>query len=426
LNKPSVKLILGVAVFAYFVTVVERSSMGVASLSAISRFDVGATAISSLTVAQLVVYAAMQIPTGMLLDRFGAKRLIVIGSFTTGIGNLVVAVASVMAWAVFGRMIVGLGDALIFVSMIRLINGWLPGPRATRYTQLFANIGQLGQIASAVPFAYILGYSGWTPAFTLAAGLAFIAGALGVLYLRDEPKSDVQPPRKPFAEQFRENIGDPITRKAFWVHFTSQSSGSVFILLWGYPFMVQAEGIDRPIASALLTSFVFIGFLVGPILSALCVRHPRQRHLIVVGLYSLILCAWLLVLFTPGRNPLWQIVLLVLAIGLGGPVSMVAFDYSRTAIPLYRLGSSNGIINSGGFVATFTSMFLIGLSLDLIHSSGLLGSAPLYSLESFKLAFPSGLFVISMGLIFFMIERKKSMMAQLKIDTFTRETSGEE
>ncbi|MFM6940305.1 MAG: MFS transporter, partial [Rhodoluna sp.] len=162
---PRVRVILGAAVSAYFVSVLERSSMGVASLNAAERFHVGAAALSSLAVAQLVVYAAMQIPTGLLLDRFGARSLIVAGSLLTGSGNLVVAIAPQMSLAVIGRMTVGLGDALVFVSMIRLINGWVPGTRATRYTQLFANIGQLGQIASAVPFAYLLGFAGWTPAF---------------------------------------------------------------------------------------------------------------------------------------------------------------------------------------------------------------------------------------------------------------------
>ena len=150
--------------------------MGVASLSAISRFQVGAAALSTLAVAQLAVYAAMQIPTGMLLDRFGSRRLIIFGSLMTGLGNLIVAVSPIFALAIAGRMVVGFGDAFVFVSMIRLINGWLPGPRATKFTQLFANIGQLGQIASAIPFAYILGVSGWTAAFSIASSFRFLSG----------------------------------------------------------------------------------------------------------------------------------------------------------------------------------------------------------------------------------------------------------
>lgn len=384
--------------------------MGVASLSAIGRFSVGAAALSGLAVAQLAIYALMQVPTGLLLDRFGARKLIIFGSLMTGVGNLVVAFSPIFVLAIVGRMVVGFGDAFVFVSMIRLINGWLPGPRATRFTQLFANIGQLGQIASAVPFAYILGLSGWTIAFSGAASLALVAASLSTLFLRDEEGATYLKGAGlvGLLDQFRSNVKDPFTRKAFWVHFTMQSSGSMFILLWGYPFMIQGEGLPRPLASSLLASFVFIGFIVGPILSHLCIRWPAKRHLIVVGLYSLIATSWLLIFLTPGKNPLWQIILLVLAIGIGGPASMVAFDYSRVSIPKQRLGSSNGIINSGGFVATFISMFAVGIALDAVHDSRILGDQPLYSLGGFKLAFPLELVVISFGLFKFFQARSQT------------------
>jgi MFS family permease len=382
--------------------------MGVASLTAISRFHVGAATLSTLAVAQLAVYAAMQIPTGMLLDKYGSRKLIVFGSLMTGLGNLVVALAPEMLYAILGRMVVGFGDAFVFVSMIRLVNSWLPGPRATRFTQLFANLGQLGQIASAVPFAYLLGVAGWAPAFTIAASCAFLSCALGLLFLRDEPDAHQASPilAAGLLEQLRANLADPFTRKAFWVHFTMQSSGSVFILLWGYPFLVQGEGLPRELASALLGSFVLIGFAVGPILSSLCIRYPEYRHRLVTAVFALIVCSWLLIMLTPGANPLWQILLLVLCIGAGGPASMIAFDYSRTAIPKHRIGSSNGIINSGGFVATFTCMFLVGITLDLLHQFKIHGDSGLYSLQAFKLAFPIELVVISVGLLMFYRERR--------------------
>ena len=383
--------------------------MGVASLAASRRFEIGAASLSSLAVAQLAVYAAMQIPAGIILDRFGARKLIIFGSLMTGIGNFLVALSPTLSIAVIGRMTVGFGDSFIFVSMIRLINGWVTGPNATRFTQLFANLGQLGQIASAVPFAYLLGVAGWTPAFSIAASLAFAAAAFGFFALKDEPReSPSAEPRKTVLAQFVENLADPFTRKAFWVHFTLQSSGSVFILLWGYPFLVQGEGIPKAMASLLLASFVFIGFLVGPILSHICVTFPKRRYLLVTSVFTLISSAWLLVLLTPGVNPTWQLILLVLCVGVGGPASMVAFDYSRTTIPRFRLGSSNGIINSGGFVATFVCMFLIGLSLDQIRALHLLSNTSLYSLESFKLAFPVQLLVMSFGLAMFYRERRRS------------------
>jgi MFS family permease len=405
-------LILGAAAFAYFVTVLERSSMGVASLAASSRFGVGAAALSSLAVAQLAVYAAMQMPTGLLLDRYGARRLIIIGSLLTGMGNFIVAVSGALAYAVAGRMVVGLGDALIFVSMIRLINGWVQGPRATRLTQLFANIGQLGQIASAIPFAYILGVAGWTAAFGLISGAALLAAGMALVFIKDESSFENATVKKRFRAQLIENLKDPLTRKAFWVHFTMQSSGSAFILLWGYPFLVQAEGLPKSLASALLSSFVFIGFIVGPILSGLCVRFPAKRHLIVIYMYALIAGSWVLVIASPGKSPLWELIMLVLVIGAGGPASMIAFDYSRVGVPKHRLGSTNGVINSGAFVAAFTIMFLIGLALDFVKATSLFGASALYSLDGFKFAFCAPLVVLTSGLVMFLIERRRLQSRQ--------------
>jgi MFS family permease len=387
--------------------------MGVASLSATDRFQVSAAALSTLTVAQLLVYAVMHVPAGILLDRFGPRRLIIAGSLITGMGNLIVAVSPLFPVAVIGRAIVGFGDAFVFISMIRLINSWIPGSRATRYTQLFANLGQLGQLGSAIPFAWLLGFAGWAPAFGSISALALVAASVATLFIRDDPKQQPMTmiPGPMLAESFRLNWRDANTWKAFWVHFTLQSSGSLFILLWGYPFLVQGELVDKGVATALLSSFVFIGFFVGPILSHICVTHPQRRHVLVTSIYAAMVFAWLLIFLTPGRNPLWQLVLLVLIIGVGGPASMIAFDYSRTTISESRIGSANGIINSGGFVATFSSMFLIGMCLDLIRDLGLVDNRQLYNLDAFKLALPLQLFIMSLGLFFFYRSRRAAIVA---------------
>ena len=139
---------------AYLMTVTNRSSMGVASLLASERFDVAATSLSTLAVAQLVVYAVMQIPVGILLDRFGSKSMLVFGTLVMTLGQYLVSISEQLGLAVVGRMFVGLGDAFVFISVIRLVNGWFVGARATRIQQLVTNTGQLGQAVSAIPFAF--------------------------------------------------------------------------------------------------------------------------------------------------------------------------------------------------------------------------------------------------------------------------------
>ena len=104
-----------------------QPSMGVASIAADDRFGLTAAQLSTLTVFQLIVYAAMQIPVGILLDRWGSRRLIATGAIIMALGQFVVAISVELGTAVLGRMLVGLGDAFTFISLIRLINGWYSG-----------------------------------------------------------------------------------------------------------------------------------------------------------------------------------------------------------------------------------------------------------------------------------------------------------
>jgi len=152
MKRRSAAFIVTLGVLAYISAVTQRSTMGIASLVATSRFHTTAEQLSTLAVAQLVVYAAMQIPVGLLLDRFGARLLLTVGAISMALGQYVVAFAPNLETAVAGRMLVGFGDAFTFISMIRLINGWYQGKRASQLQQWMGNGGQIGQIVSGAAF----------------------------------------------------------------------------------------------------------------------------------------------------------------------------------------------------------------------------------------------------------------------------------
>ncbi|MEY2945390.1 MAG: hypothetical protein RL243_132, partial [Actinomycetota bacterium] len=161
--------------------------MGIASLVATDRFQTTAEQLSTLAVAQLIVYAAMQIPVGLLLDRYGARVLLTIGALSMAAGQYTVAFAPNLGVAVVGRMLVGFGDAFTFISMIRLINGWYTGKRASQLQQWLGNGGQIGQIVSAIPFAYLLHLDGWTTSFSVWATIALILAVASWVLIADEP-----------------------------------------------------------------------------------------------------------------------------------------------------------------------------------------------------------------------------------------------
>jgi MFS family permease len=165
-------------------------------------------------------------------------------------------------------------------------------------------------------------------------------------------------------------------------------------------------------ASILLTLIVGTAVISGPILGILTARFPNRRSNIVLGIVAAMAIAWGLVLAWPGVPPLPIVIILVVAIGVGGPGSVIGFDYARTFNPARALGSANGVVNVGGFLASFVMMFLVGVVLDVIDSSngGTGVPADLYALDSFRIAFLVQYLVVGIGVIFLVRARRRTRM----------------
>jgi sugar phosphate permease len=411
-------LIFGAATFAYVVAVLQRSSLGVAGVAATERFDVSAAALSSLAVIQLIVYAGMQIPIGIVLDRVGSRRLILLGALLMLGGQVTLALAPNLGVAIAGRVLLGAGDAMTFISVLRLLPNWFSGRRLPIMTQWLATLGAMGQVISAFPLSLLLHSAGWTTTFLAAAGVSALA-FLGVLvFVRNgtSPVTSSIPTvgGKPTSamKQLRDALARPGTRLGFWSHFVTQSSGTVFSLLWGFPFLSVALGYGPENAALLLTLMVVVGVVSGPILGLLTARYPLRRSNIVLGIVTTMAIAWAIVILWPGTPPVAAVVLLVVVIAVGGPGSLIGFDFARTFNPMRSLGSATGIVNVGGFLASFVMMLLIGLVLDAVgRASGGSGSAAsIYTLAGFRLAFLVQYVVVGTGVVFLVIARRQTRL----------------
>lgn len=385
---------VALAGLAYLVAVTQRTTMGSVALDAAERFDTNARELASLAVLQLIFYAGMQIPVGILLDRFGSRKLLTSGAILMAVGQFLVAASETLPSAVVGRIFVGIGDACTFISMMRLSNSWFTGKLASQLQQWLATIGQSGQILSAIPFAFLLHAAGWSTAFASAAAVSLLVAVLVWLLAKENPRTTNESiPLTTVLSNLRKNLRVPTTWLAFFTHFSTQSTGTSFALLWGVPFMVSGVGLPRAVAGILLTVFVVTNATMGPVIGYFCARFPQLRQRFVLLLVTSILVAWIVVVLTPGPTPLWMLAALVIVIGVGGPSSMVAFDYSKERFPTNELGATNGVINVGGFLAALTMIFLIGTTLDI------LGGENLYSMDNFRVAFSVQLIITVIGIV---------------------------
>jgi MFS family permease len=375
-----------VGLAAYTVAVFHRSSLGVAAVEAQERFSTGASAVALFLVLQLAVYAALQVPVGLALDRFGSRRLLFTGALTMAAGQLLLALAGDVPTAVAARVLVGTGDAMTFISLLRVISFWFPGRTVPLVTQLTGLIGQVGQIVAAYPLVALLHGLSWPVTFSGAAAVGVLVAVLVAVALRDAPYDLERGPTTGLAEVRRGLAAtwqEPGNRLGFHTHLVTQFSGTVFALLWGYPFLVVGQGLAPGTAATLLTLMVLTAMAVGPLFGRLVARWPLRRSTLVLTIAGATVTAWTAVLLWPGRAPLWLLVLLVLVLATNGPGSMIAFDYARTENPSERIGRATGVVNVGGFLASLLTVLGIGAVLDLLTP----GASTAYSLGAFKAAF---------------------------------------
>lgn len=412
-------IIFTVGVAGYVLAITNRSSLSAVGIDAAERFDADAATLSMFAVVQLAVYGGMQIPIGVLLDRYGARPIMVAGMLLMAVGQLTMALSTSVGVALVARMLLGAGDAAIFPGVLRLIATWFPAQRSPMMVQLTGIIGQSGQLLALLPLAALLHSTSWTIAFGSVAGLGVLFAVLTFLIIRNHPPDrdeDVSVDTDTGAVRvitssvdtgvgIRAAWAHPGTRLAFWSHFTTPFAGTTFVLLWGMPFLTAGEGQSVAQAATIMSVYVIVGMAVGPVLGELSRRIPNQRsRALVLPAIVAQMVVWLAVVVYPGPAPLWLLYALAVALAMGGPASMIAFDHARTHNPAQRLSTATGVTNAGGFLAALVAILLIGLALDLQGA----GTPSTYTLEAFRLAFLTQVPLWLLGITFIVIERKRT------------------
>ncbi|GCB58440.1 MFS transporter [Prescottella equi] len=399
-------LVWGVGVFAYVIAVLHRTSFGVSGLSAADRFSISPSVLSSFVVLQIVVYAGMQIPAGVLLDRYGSRIMIAVGAFIMMSAQLALAFTESLPVAIGARIAVGAGDALTFISVLRLVPQWFPPRQVPLVSQFTGILGQLGQVMSALPFMLLLSGPGWTFAYGSAAAVGLLAFALALSVIRDAPPGAdvvaVPAGAKEIGRQIKTVWMRPGTRLGFFSHMGTQFSITTFALLWGVPYLKSAQGLDSATVGSLLTLSVISAIVAGPILGILTGRYPMRRSWLVLTIMVASALMWTIVLSRSEPSPLWLLTILVVVISVGGPGSVIGFDYARTSNPSSAMGTAQGMVNIGGFLASLIVIQVMGVILG--HMGG-------YTFDGFRVAWMVQYPVWILGIVGVLVTRGKARRA---------------
>jgi MFS family permease len=365
-----------IAIVVYVTAVFHRSSLGVAGLQATARFGVGPAALSTFTVLQVGVYAAMQIPTGLLADRFGPRRVLVAAALLLGAGEVCFGLAHSYPLALFARGVLGLGDAMTWVSVLRVVASNFPARTYPLVVALSSMLGGAGNLVATVPLTALLASSGWTATFLvtglLTAGYAALVGT--TLRIPGEQKAEPVM-RGAILRGAMQAWRVPGTRLGFWVHFTTMASPTTLGLLWGFPYLVKAQHLTAVRADGVLGALVLGGMVANPVLGALTSHRRGLRMPLVMSYLAITALTWVLLLAVPGRQPFAVLLLAFVVFAVGGPMSAIGFALARDYNPMHRVGTATGVVNVGGFLATTIAALGVGV---LVGAMGTLSAATAY------------------------------------------------
>jgi sugar phosphate permease len=169
--------------------------------------------------------------------------------------------------------------------------------------------------------------------------------------------------------------------------------------MWGVPYLTKAQGLSAGMAGMMLTVSVVAAISAGVLIGIFTGRKPHRRSWVVLGIIGSNALIWTVVLALPGPAPLWLLVVLIVVISVGGPGSMVGFDFARTFNPSATLGTASGLVNMGGFLASLLVMQAMGVILD---------AAGEISFDSFHVAWTVQYVIWAVTVLGILITRRKA------------------
>ena len=392
-------LVLTPAALIYVLAVAARTSFAVAVPQAGERFPGGASLLATFVVLQLAVYASAQLPVGLLLDRFGSRRVLVAGALVVACGQLLMAAATSVPAAVLARVLVGAGDATAFIGVLRLLPAWFPLGTVPLMSQLVSAVGQLGQVVSAVPFLALLHSRGWSTTFATMSGTALAIAVVGLALVRDTPPGTASVPvrrRESMRVMTAQVLRHPGTWLGFFCHWVGMFPAAMLTLMWGVAWMTQGLGVTASTASAVLTANTVAGIVGGLSAGMLSSRFPAGRSTIVMASALVSVAAWCLGVLLP--HPVAAAFLAAVVLGVTAPYSGIGFDVARSLNAPARWGTCTGLVNTGGFSATILAVQLVGVVLDRCGAGRTAGD--------FRLAVASTSVVWLVGMVGLLVSRR--------------------
>ncbi|ETO93568.1 major facilitator family transporter [Legionella longbeachae] len=348
-------------------------------------FRVSAAGFGVISAFYFYAYAPMQLPAGLLFDRYGPRKLMTVALMLCAFGSFFFASTDSVFTASIGRFLIGIGSAFSFIGVLVLLSRWFP----PQHFAILAGIAQLmssiGAMFGEMPLAALIGQVGWRNASFILAAIGFFLALLLWAFIRDYPHQSTQSlPTQRFRDEWK-RLKEVCRRSYTWLTgayaFAIWTPIAVFAALWGVPFLQEKYQVSVVTASG-MCSMIWLGIGIGsPLLGWISDRFNSRR--LALGISSVFgLSATLLILYADVSMSWGYVVLFLLGLGAGGQT--VSFAVVKDNNPAHLVGTACGFNNLSVLVGGAIFQPLVGVILHRSEGWRLVHDIPVYTVSSYQ------------------------------------------
>ncbi|MFU8866342.1 MFS transporter [Natronococcus sp.] len=374
----------------------HRLSTAVISEELTVDFETTAAQLGTLHASFFLIYAAIQIPTGVLADRLGPRYVGSVGGVVLSLGAVGFALSDSYFAAFASRALIGLGSGVIFVSILRFCANWYRPDEFATMAGLTGSIAGLGAILATTPLAVTVGQFGWRSTILSLGVVGIVAAGAVFVFARQSPAAAGLEPIEGVPEQpdiTLAELGDHLRTLARdldqWllsiVFFAGNGAMLTLVGMWGVPYIVVVYELDVTTASY-FTLLASVGVLLGPTTIGWFSDRIEQRLLpmtVGIGLFAVALAA--VPVF--GRPPLAVVAVSYLACGFLFGAAMLSLSVVKERYPPSASGIATATVNTAGFVGGTILPTAMGIALDAYQTGETVEGTVAYTEFGYRIAF---------------------------------------
>jgi MFS family permease len=387
-----------IAALFYLTGFYQRVSPAVMTDELMRSFHIGAGALGNLSGFYFYAYVAMQIPTGVLVDSWGARRLLIWGPLIAAGGTFLFGATTNFALACVGRAMIGGATAVAWVVLLKLATHWFPERKFAMLSGLGLFFGNVGALLAQLPLRVAINDFGWRPVVIGSAMTILLVGVLAAAFVSNDPVDKgytsyapavLQRVEKNRLGDILKGLGKIFAYRNTWLIFLSQGAvvGAIltFTGLWGTPFLKARFGLQPTSAASVCSIMIVCWAVASPICGALSDKIGRRKPIHTLGC-ALATIGWTALFYVKSLSLAEFAIVAAITSAASGAV-VVGFAYGKESLPIRYMGTISAIVNIGNMIGPMILQPAVGHVLDKKWTGTMMHGTRVYELSAYQSGF---------------------------------------